>query len=50
MTAKSEPKTVKMIFGSGDNAITVSVAEEKVDGLGPQFSMPEPARKSTKSD
>jgi hypothetical protein len=50
MSAKTEPKTVKMIFDTGDDAITVSVAEEKVDRLGPQFSMPEPARKSTKSD
>lgn len=50
MSAKSESKTVKMIFGSGDDAITVSVAAEKVDRLGPQFSKPEPARKSAKSD
>jgi len=50
MTAKSEPKTVKMIFGTGDNAITVSVAEDKVAGLGSQFSKPPTARKSTSSD
>lgn len=48
--AKSEPKMVQMIFGSGDDAITVSVAEDKVDRLGPQFSKPASARKSTKSE
>jgi len=47
MSAKTEPKTVEMIFGSGDNAITVSVAEAKADRLGPQFSKPGAAGKSS---
>lgn len=48
MAAKQEVKTVKMIFGSGDDAITVSVAEDKVARLGPQFSKPADRKTSGK--
>ncbi len=39
MAKKDEPKTTKLTYGDGDNAVTVSVAEENAERLiaGGQF-------------
>lgn len=49
--AKSEaPKTTKLTWGDGDNVVTVSVADEKVDRLvaGGQFKAA--TRRTSKTD
>lgn len=51
MAKKEEPKTTKLTYGDGDNAVTVSVADDRVEALvaGGQFKKAS-TRRSSSSD
>lgn len=50
MAKPDEPKVTKLVFGEGDNAVTVSVAEDQAETLmaGGQFKKATTSNKTSK--